>query len=70
VILVIGIRLREYILTEKEREIVQLYLKEGTKLYGFFQLINRAKKNYSRLEEDMKLIRTLLNEQKKCRHKT
>ena len=52
--------MREYILTEKEREIVKLYLKDGTKLYGFFQLLNRIGKSYSRLQEDMKLIESFL----------
>ena len=57
--------MREYILTEKEREIARLYLKDGTKLYGLFQLLNRIRKNKSRLQEDMDLISILLEKVEK-----
>jgi len=51
---------REYILTEKEREVLKAYLERDEKIYGIYQLLNRAKKSYSRLREDMELLRKAL----------
>jgi len=52
--------MREYVLTEKEREIVRQYLKDGTKLYGFYQLVSRGKRNLLRLREDLELLEKIL----------
>lgn len=52
--------MREYILTDKEREVLKAYLENGKKLYGIHQLKNRAKQHYARLKEDMSLIEKIV----------
>jgi len=52
--------MRTYILTQKEREILETYINSGTKLNGFSVLINRLKKAYPTLEKDFELIKTTM----------
>ena len=56
--------MREYILTEKEREIIGSFLKKGVKLDGFRMLLLRAKRNYRRLKADLELIEKMMEEAK------
>ena len=51
---------REYILTSREREILQRFLEKGEKLNGFSSLIYYLKRSKKRLEEDLKLIKDVL----------
>ena len=48
--------MRNYILTEKEREILKVFLENGLKLDGFSVLILRLKKAEKSLKEDLELI--------------
>jgi len=52
--------MREYILTQKERETLEMYIEKGVKLNGFSVLISRLKRANNRLDKDMKLIKTAL----------
>ena len=52
--------MREYILTEREREILKTFIETGLKLNGFSVLTNRLKRANKRLMEDMELIRSAL----------
>ena len=52
--------MREYILTEREREILKTFIETGLKLNGFSVLTNRLKRANKRLMEDMELIRSTL----------
>lgn len=52
--------MREYILTDREREILKNYLEKGIKLDGFSVLSLRAKRVSKKLGEDMKLIEAFL----------
>jgi len=51
---------REYILTKREREILQRYLEKGEKLNGFSSLIYYMKRGKKTLEADLKLINDVL----------
>ena len=52
--------MRTGILSEKERETIRSYLKEGIKLNGFTVLRYRIKKSLPTIEEDLELIRAFL----------
>jgi hypothetical protein len=52
--------MREYILTEKERKIVKMYLKEGYDLNGFNVLKIRIKRAIPLLKEDFELINSFM----------
>lgn len=56
--------MREYILTELERNMVTSYLKDGTKTRDFDVLLFRIRKSHQRLKEDMKLLESVLEEEK------
>jgi hypothetical protein len=51
---------REYILTSREREILQRFLEKGEKLNGFSSLIYYLKRSKKTLETDLKLINETL----------
>jgi hypothetical protein len=52
--------LREYILTENERKILQAYVDHSVKLDGFSVLMLRLKRASQKLEQDHSLIKTAL----------
>ena len=47
---------RAYILTEREREILERFVKKGEKLDGFTVLIHYLKKAQNQLTADLELI--------------
>jgi len=47
---------RGYILTSREREILERFLNDGEKLNGFSQLLHYLRKGGSQLTEDLRLI--------------
>jgi hypothetical protein len=52
---------RTYILTEREREIIQIHLKEGYKLNGHRELKHLTENlDLSKLKEDIRLIEEFL----------
>lgn len=51
---------RSYILTERERQIAERYLKTGEKLETLTELLFHLKRNYPNLKSDMELIKELL----------
>jgi len=51
---------REYILTSREREILQRFLEKSEKLNGFSSLIYYLKRSRKTLETDFKLINETL----------
>lgn len=53
--------MREYILTEHEREILETYLKEAIRMEGFRILIFRIRRSLERLRGDIELIETVLS---------
>jgi len=48
--------MRNYILTEKEKEILQTFIEKGIKLNGFSVLTLRLKKARESLKSDLELI--------------
>ncbi|MBL7168582.1 hypothetical protein ISS40_07895 [Candidatus Bathyarchaeota archaeon] len=52
--------MREYILTASEREIIEVFKAQGFKLEGFHTLRTRGRQAIKRLEEDLVLLRDLL----------
>jgi hypothetical protein len=52
--------MRAYILTEKERKILETFLGSDVKLNGFSVLILRLKKAQSKLEKDLKMVNLVL----------
>jgi len=52
--------MREYILTEREKEILRVFVETGIKLNGFSVLYNRLKRANKRLTEDFELIKAAL----------
>jgi len=48
--------MREYVLTQRERKILQTFLESGIKLNGFSVLAIRLKRASKRIVADMKLI--------------
>ena len=52
--------MREYILTEKEKEVLQRYVEKGEKLEGFAVLVHRCR-NMQGVNDDLKLIKQFLS---------
>jgi hypothetical protein len=52
--------MREYILTQREREILKTFIENGVKLNGFSVLAIRLKRASKRLLDDVELIRASL----------
>jgi hypothetical protein len=48
--------LRKYILTVNEKEIIRLWFEEGEKVSGFYQLLDRSRKQVPRLREDLEQL--------------
>ena len=61
--------MREYILTQRERKILETFIESGVKLNGFSVLSIRLKRANERLTEDLKLINAALNKLKANREK-
>lgn len=55
--------MREYILTEVERDILDTYFNKGKKVKDFYMLLTRIRANYPRLREDMKLLEKVLSQE-------
>lgn len=53
--------MRAYILSERERKIVKAFLEQDLNLDGFSMLKLRAKRAFPQLEEDIRLLKKLLN---------
>ena len=58
------VSVRGYILTERERKILQAYVKEGVKLDGFSVLSLRLKRASSTILSDVDLVRKTLEKLK------
>jgi len=56
--------MREYVLTPRERKILESYIESRIKLNGFSVLAIRLKRANKKLTEDMKLIRATLEKLK------
>lgn len=54
------VSMREYILTQRERKILETFVESGVKLNGFSVLSIRLKRAKRRLMEDLKLINASL----------
>ena len=52
--------MREYVLTERERKILEVFLEEGVKLDGFSVLVIRLKRANKKLTKDLELIKAAL----------
>lgn len=52
--------MREYVLTPREKKILEDFIESGIKLNGFSVLVIRLKRASKRLMADMKLIRATL----------
>ena len=52
--------MREYILTEKEREVLKDYLEKGVKGNHYYVLLHRLRMTIRRLEDDLRLIKSVL----------
>jgi len=52
--------MREYVLTSRERKILEDFIESGIKLNGFSVLVIRLKRASKRLKADMKLIKATL----------
>jgi hypothetical protein len=48
--------LRRWILSKAEREIIERYLEDGTRLAGYYQLRHRLRKYQSTIQNDVTLI--------------
>jgi hypothetical protein len=55
---------REYVLTPRERRILEKYVESGIRLDGFSVLIIRLRRARKRLTEDMNLIEATLGKLK------
>ena len=55
--------MRNYILTEREKEIIQTYLEKGLKLEGFNMLVHRCKQ-LKDIHQDLELIEKFLEKAK------
>jgi len=51
---------REYVLTERERKILEVFLEEGVKLDGFSVVVIRLKRANKKLTKDLELIKAAL----------
>jgi hypothetical protein len=58
------ISMREYILTERERKILETFIESGVKLNGFSVLSIRLKRASRRLNKDIALINAALEKLK------
>jgi len=58
------VSMRGYVLTERERKILQAYVKEGVKLDGFSVLSLRLKRASSTILSDVDLVRKTLEKLK------
>ena len=54
------VSVREYILTPRERKILEAFVESGVRLDGFSVLIIRLKRASKKLMQDMELITTAL----------
>jgi hypothetical protein len=52
--------MRGYVLTERERKILKMYVEENVKLDGFSVLVLRLKRSSKNLFEDVELIKEAL----------
>jgi hypothetical protein len=52
--------MREYLLTEKEKQVITEYLETGKKLEGFRVILHRAK-NMQVINSDLELIKKFLS---------
>lgn len=52
--------MREYILTDKERQIIKRFIETGEKLEGFKIILHRAR-NMQTVTNDLELIKVLLS---------
>lgn len=52
--------MREYILTQREREILKTFVETGVKLNGFSVLALRLKRSHKKLLDDVELIKASL----------
>lgn len=52
--------MREYVLTPRERKILEAFIESGIKLNGFSVLTIRLRRAHKKLMEDMKIIRATL----------
>jgi hypothetical protein len=59
------VSVRGYILTERERKILQAYVKEGVKLDGFSVLSLRLKRANATILADMELVNETLRKLKR-----
>lgn len=55
------VSVREYLLTSRERRILEAFVENGVKLDGFSVLTIRVKRASQRLTEDLELIKAALN---------
>ena len=55
-----AISMREYILTQREKEILKTFVESGVKLNGFSVLAIRLKRANKRLLEDIELVKASL----------
>jgi hypothetical protein len=51
--------MREYLLTQKEKQIIKHYLENGEKLEGFRMLLSRCKKTEA-INKDLELVKQFL----------
>lgn len=56
--------MREYLLTEQEKNIIKKYLETGEKLEGFRMLLSRCK-NMQTVSNDLELIKQFLTKTEK-----
>ena len=57
--------MREYILTERERKILETFVKDNVKLDGFSVLALRLKRSNKKLIKDMELVKAALEKLEK-----
>lgn len=63
IVIQVWITMRMYILTQKERDTLEAFVKSGVKLNGFSVLKLRLKKAQITLEKDLKLIQSVLQKE-------
>ena len=64
VVIQLGITMREYILTKKDRQTIKVYLEKDLKLNGFGVLRIRVKRAIPILEKDIELLRKFIQKLK------
>ena len=52
--------MRNYVFTQREREIVEAYLRRGLKLDGFQVLAGRIRRNSKKLMNDLALLKQIM----------